>query len=322
MGQHCLPILAGGVANCRTPGALGPALVRRGDPRRIVGLNWRSVMATKRVKGSNGNGGTPLINSNQAVEHVSHAIMSQVHSIAERKDEVACGPVAIYLKAGKDTVLSWPSLQDEKERNRKGGEVDWFRTEIDNTQWAKSINAEIDALKDKPKNVVVDREMQTLRQRLSYAASVLRRTRGLASMIVMCEGAGFTVTLPHGDSLTRTVYPITVIDDKKDGLPVQLSVRDFLNLKPLKGKMATDLDISGSRRDQEAAQERKLKAIAPERVVEAAQDNVQYMTSLFSCLSGFIESGELPKNAKVKKPARELAGQLLGYLGKDPGLAA
>lgn len=264
------------------------------------------------VNGTNG--------SNLSVDHVAAPILHIIHKIAGDKDMVACGPVTVYLQAGRDTVLSWPSLEDEKERNRKGGEVDWFRAEIDRTQWAKDIETEIDRLKDRPKNVVNDREMQTLRQRLSYAASVLRRTRALASKIEQCSMMGFDVKLPEPEALTRTVYPITVIDDKHNGLPVQLSVRDFLNLTPAKGKPATDLVISGSRRDAGRSTPGAVaKAAMPEKVVGIASNNVDYLASVFQQFAEYLDTIEaMPKGKKVKGSAEHLAKSIVQKFGIKP----
>lgn len=265
-----------------------------------------------------------LTGSNIASEHVATPILNMVHKIAGDKDAVACGPVTVYLNAGRDTVLSWPSVAEEKDRNRKGGEVDWFRSEIDRTQWAKDIEDEIDKLKDRPKNVVNDREMQTLRQRLSYAASVLRRTRALASKIEECSMMGFDVKLPTADALSRTVYPITVIDEKHNGLPVQLSVRDFLNLTPVKGKQATDLAITGSRRDSGAGTKGQIaKAAQPEKIVAVASNNIDYLASMFQQFAEYLDGiEEAPKGKKVKNGAEHLAKALVSRFDLKPAQLA
>lgn len=199
--------------------------------------------------------------SNVSAQHVPAKVVSELASLVETKDKVAVGPVHVLMTAGRDTVLSWPSTEDEKDRARRGGEVDWFRAEVDRSLWAQELSKQIDALKARPKNVVVDKEIQTLRQRLSNAASVLRTTRAFASKLMECEIAGFSVTLPDKDAMTRTIYPVTVIDGKKTGLPVQLNVRDFINLRPVKGRQATALEIAGARRERRAGRRTDRRAV-------------------------------------------------------------
>lgn len=255
--------------------------------------------------------------SNVSTEVVARDIMVEVFSLSEKKDEVSVGPVRIFQKAGRDTILAWPSLDDEKSRNRRGGEVDWFREQIDMTPQAKEIEEHIQALKDKPKNAVNDREMQTLRQRLSYAAATLRKCRGMASKMVECEMFGFAITLCNAERLTRNVYPITVIDDGKKGLPIQLSVRDFLNLKPEKGKLATDLEIGTVRvPDGDKLPEVEGVTLTADQIVEQAKLDPEFLADVLNVTAEYMgEAEKLPKRT-LKKPATHLANVLLEYLGK------
>lgn len=240
--------------------------------------------------------------ANVSRHHVSAPVLEAISEIAQGKDMVTVGPVQILLTAGQETVLSWPSTTEVKDQPRKARQVDWFREEINRSTWAKDLEEHIKELQGKPKNVVNDREIQTLRQRISQAAKVLRQTRDLASKIVDVEGHGFTVTLPTVQSLTRTVFPITVIDDKKKGLPVQLSIRDFLNLQPVKGAVATDLEIKGARSGGGTP-----APFDAQDLLASIKESPSIVPDVFHILTTWIDTtDQLPTGRRIRSEAKKL----------------